>query len=55
MNGATIHQAAHLLAIGDHQASGRIRELVLRGLVVDSGQRRRNPHSGLRAIVWRAA
>jgi hypothetical protein len=35
--------------------SGRITELVKRGLLEDSRKRRANPNSGKLAIVWRVA
>jgi hypothetical protein len=53
--GCTIHEVAVALDIPDGSASARIRELTLMGRVADSGTRRKNDHSRVRAIVWRAA
>ena len=49
--GLTDHQLANLLHVPLQTAVPRRRELVLRGLVCDSGRRRRTP-SGRTATVW---
>jgi DNA-binding MarR family transcriptional regulator len=53
--GCTIHEIATRLRVPDGTASARVRELTLQGRIRDSGTRRKNPHSGVRAIVWVAA
>jgi hypothetical protein len=53
--GCTIHEIAVRLGVPDGSASARVRELTLQGRVRDGGTRKRNPHSGVSAIVWVAA
>jgi DNA-binding MarR family transcriptional regulator len=53
--GCTIHEIATRLRVPDGTASARVRELTLQGRIRDGGTRRKNPHSGVRAIVWVAA
>jgi DNA-binding MarR family transcriptional regulator len=50
--GCTIHEIATRLRVPDGTASARVRELTLQGRIRDGGTRRKNPHSGVRAIVW---
>jgi predicted ArsR family transcriptional regulator len=49
--GATCEQVENHLGLKHQAASARIRELVLDGLVIDTGQRRRNT-SGRTAAIW---
>jgi hypothetical protein len=53
-HGCTTDEAANALAIDRGTIQPRTSELKLRGLIVDSSQRRRNAN-GKRAIVWVAA
>lgn len=50
-NGCTTIQAANSLGLDHHSVGKRISELKQMGLVVDSGQRLKNP-SGRNARVW---
>lgn len=47
------HEVEELLPLRHTTASARIRELVKKGLLEDSGLKRKTP-SGRNAIVWRA-
>jgi predicted transcriptional regulator len=51
--GLTAHEIAQALDVDRASIQLRLSELRRKGLVVDSGQRRRN-ESGKRAIVWLA-
>lgn len=51
--GLTSRQIAGALTLSYHEVARRMSDLKRAGLVVDSGERRRNP-SGLQAAVWRA-
>jgi hypothetical protein len=50
--GATTHELADAMQASLVSVSPRMHPLAAKGLVVDSGQRRRNP-SGRSGIVWR--
>jgi hypothetical protein len=50
--GATCFEVASDIGTALHRVSGRIRELVLRDLVYDSGERRTAP-SGRTVTVWK--
>lgn len=50
--GLTPEEAANLLNIERVSVQPRFSELKAKGLVVDSGQRRLNPSSRKRAVVW---
>lgn len=51
--GATCFEVASVIGTALHRVSGRIRELVLQGLVYDSGQRKTAP-SGRSVVIWKA-
>jgi hypothetical protein len=51
--GATCFEIASDIGTALHRVSGRIRELVIRGLVYDSGCRRLAP-SGRSVVIWKA-
>jgi len=50
--GATFHEIATFLGVPINRVTGRVRELVQAGTVEDSGERRINPNSGKKNIVW---
>ena len=50
--GATLFEIRNKLDWDMNCVSGRVRDLVKMGLVVDSGNKRRNPRTNLRGIVW---
>lgn len=54
VRGSTDNEIEHALGLRHQSASARRRELVQRGMVYDSGQRRRTD-SGRKAAVWVAA
>jgi DNA-binding MarR family transcriptional regulator len=51
--GATMFEVAQALGWPINRVSGRITELCDRELVEDSGERKINPLSGKRVIVWK--
>ena len=51
-NGLTPEEAADLLAESRVSVQPRFSELKAKGLIADSGQRRVNPSSRKRAVVW---
>lgn len=53
--GMTLFELSGSLSWTINRVSGRVTELKDRGLIVDSGDRRVNPESGKRAIVWKAS
>ena len=53
--GLTPEEAADLLKMDRVSLQPRFSELKAKGLIVDSGQRRTNPSSRKRAVVWVAA
>lgn len=52
VEGVTDVEIELILDLNPQTLRPRRRELVLKGLVRDSGRRRRNPTTGRRAIVW---
>lgn len=50
--GATLFELVEYLTWPINRISGRVRELVKDGFVMDSGQIRINPESGKGGIVW---
>jgi len=48
----TVHESARDLAVGISSIQPRFSELRARGRIKDTGERRTNPTSGKRAIVW---
>jgi hypothetical protein len=52
-NGLACHEVEQMTGMAHTTASARIRGLVLKGLVYDSGQKKLTP-SKRNAIVWRA-
>lgn len=52
-DGLTSHELAERMRKELVSVSPRLRPLTRMGFVKDSGERRRHPHSGRRAIVWK--
>jgi predicted transcriptional regulator len=50
--GATTFEIAKLLSWPINRVSGRVTELCDKGAAIDSGERRVNPESGKKCIVW---
>jgi len=50
--GATTFEIAKLLGWPINRVSGRVTELCDKGAAIDSGERRINPESGKKCIVW---
>jgi predicted ArsR family transcriptional regulator len=51
---STLFEIAAALGVPDHTISGRITRLAdYHEAIEDTGERRRNPHSGRPCIVWR--
>lgn len=51
-SGATLFEICGKLGWPVNEVSGRVTELVTLGIVFDSKNRRRNPRTGRRGIVW---
>lgn len=51
-NGLTLFELVKILGWPVNRISGRLRELVKQGKIVDSGWRRLNPESNKSGIVW---
>ena len=51
-NGLTPEEAANILLVDRVSVQPRFSELKAKGLIADSGQRRVNPSSRKRAVVW---
>jgi len=52
-DGLTLFQIADILGVEVHCISGRVTELGKLGMIEDSLERRSNPRSGKKAIVWK--
>lgn len=53
--GVTLFEACAFFNLPPNQLSGRFTELAEQGRVVDSGNRRVNPATGVNAVVWKMA
>lgn len=53
-HGATLFELSNILNWPINRVSGRVTELSKLGLIVDSKERRINPSSGKKGIVWRS-
>lgn len=52
-NGVTLFEACAFFGVPPNQLSGRFTELAEQGRVVDSGNRRMNPSTGINGVVWK--
>ena len=50
--GVTLFEACAFYGVPPNNLSGRFTELAEQGRIVDSGARRRNPATGINAVVW---
>lgn len=50
--GITLFEACAFYGVPPNRLSGRFTELAEQGRIVDSGNRRVNPVTGVRAVVW---
>lgn len=53
-NGMTLFELVNELGWPVNRISGRVTELGIDGLICDSGERRENPETGRKAVVWKA-
>lgn len=51
--GSTLFELKDKLKLPTHYISGRLTELSRKGKIFDSGERKINPNSNKRAIVWK--
>lgn len=54
-SGLTLFEACAFFDLPPNQLSGRFTELAEQGRVVDSGDRRVNPRTGVSGVVWKLA
>lgn len=53
-NGMTLFELVDHLGWPVNRISGRVTELGIDGRIADSGERRENPETGRKAVVWKA-
>lgn len=52
-NGNTLFELVEKMNLPVNYISGRLTELAKKGIICDSGDRKVNPNSGKKAIVWK--